>query len=78
MISTRTAREPYLEPHQTHPDPNTPYEAKLAGSLTEIFTGGATTLPEVVDGLNALGLHGPDGGPWTEGTFGAEMRRLGN
>lgn len=78
MISTRTAREPYLEPHQTHPDPITPYEAKLAGSLTEIFTGGATTLPEVVDGLNALGLHGPDGGPWTEDTFRAEMRRLGN
>ncbi|MEE4025017.1 recombinase-like helix-turn-helix domain-containing protein [Gordonia sp. PKS22-38] len=74
---TRTAREPYLETHQTHPEPITPYERKLAGSLTEIFSGGATTLDEVVDGLNTLGLHGPDGGPWTEQTFRAEMRRLG-
>ncbi len=75
---TRPAREPYLEVHQTHPEPITPYEQKLAGSLTEIFTAGATTLTEVVDGLNALGLHGPDGGPWTDENFRAEMRRLGN
>lgn len=74
---TRTAREPYLETHQTHSEPITPYERKLAGSLTEIFGGGATTLDEVVDGLNALGLNGPDGRPWTEQTFRAEMRRLG-
>ncbi|MED5803442.1 recombinase-like helix-turn-helix domain-containing protein [Gordonia sp. Z-3] len=75
---TRPAREPYLEVHQTHPDAITPYERKLAGSLTEIFTAGAATLTEVVDGLNTLGLHGPDGGPWTEENFRAEMRRLGN
>lgn len=74
---TRTAREPYLAIHQTHPEPITPYENKLAGSLTEVFSSGATTLDEVVEGLNALGLHGPDGKPWSDHTFRAEMRRLG-
>jgi hypothetical protein len=76
-MTTRTAREPYLEAHQTHPEPITPYERKLAGSLTEVFSGGATSLDEVVAGLNALGLHGPNGKPWSDDTFRAEMRRLG-
>ena len=58
-------------------NPITPYEAKLAGTLTEIFSGGATTLAEVVEGLNNLGLHAPDGGSWTDENFRAEMRRLG-
>lgn len=74
---TRTAREPYLETHQSHPDPITPYERKLAGSLTEIYSSGVDTLDGVVAGLNDLGLHGPDGGPWTAENFRAEMRRLG-
>ncbi|MFF2082998.1 recombinase-like helix-turn-helix domain-containing protein [Nocardia sp. NPDC058176] len=77
-MTTRTAREPYLEANQTHPDPITPYEHKLAGSLTEVFTAGAQTLDQVVDGLNGLGLHGPDGGPWNAENFRAEMRRLGD
>ncbi|RRQ27410.1 hypothetical protein DK926_13045 [Rhodococcus sp. Eu-32] len=77
-MNTRTAREQYLDSNQTHPQPITPYEAKLAGSLTEIYSGGVETLDGVVDGLNDLGLHGPDGGPWTAENFRAEMRRLGN
>jgi hypothetical protein len=76
-MTTRTAREPYLEVHQTHPEPITPYETKLAGSISEVFTGGATTLAEVVAGLNDLGLHGPGGDLWTDDSFRAEMRRLG-
>lgn len=76
-MTTRTTRQPYLEPHQTHPEPITPYEHKLAGSMWEIFSGGASTLDEVVAGLNGLGLHGPDGNQWTEDSFRAEMRRLG-
>lgn len=76
-MTTRTAHEPYLETHQTHPGPITPYERKLAGSLTEIYSGGVDTLDGVVAGLNTLGLHGPDGGPWTTENFRAEMRRLG-
>ncbi|WP_207841957.1 recombinase-like helix-turn-helix domain-containing protein [Williamsia soli] len=76
-MTTRTAREPYLEANQTHPEPITPYEMKLSGSLTEVFSSGATTLDDVVAGLNALGLHGPDGKAWSDDTFRAEMRRLG-
>ncbi|WP_020106867.1 recombinase-like helix-turn-helix domain-containing protein [Nocardia sp. 348MFTsu5.1] len=76
-MTTRTAREPYLETHQSHPEPITPYERKLAGSLSEVYAGGVDTLDGVVEGLNNLGLHGPDGGPWTAESFRAEMRRLG-
>ena len=68
----------YLEVHQTHPDPFTPYETKLAGSIMEIFGRGTHDLPGLVAGLNDLGLHAPDGGEWTEDSFRTEMRRMGD
>lgn len=70
-------REQYLEPHQTHPEPMSPYELKLSGAIMEIFGTGVHDLPGLVAGLNGLGLHGPDGNRWTDETFRAEMRRLG-
>jgi hypothetical protein len=70
--------EQYLDPHQTHPHPITPYEAKLSGAIMEVFGRGVHDLPGLVDGLNGLGLNAPDGSAWTEETFRAEMRRLGN
>lgn len=68
----------YLEVHQTHPQPFTPYETKLAGSIMEIFRRGTHDLPGLVQGLNDLGLHSPDGGEWTEENFRDEMRRMGD
>ncbi|QNG17502.1 hypothetical protein G4H71_07090 [Rhodococcus triatomae] len=68
----------YLEAHQTHPLPMTPYESKLSGSIMEVFGRGVHDLPGLIDGLNELGLHAPDGGGWTEDNFRAEMRRLGD
>ncbi len=70
--------EQYLEEHQTHPDPISPYEAKLSGAIMEVFGRGVHDLPGLVNGLNGLGLNAPDGSAWTEDTFRAEMRRLGN
>ena len=70
--------EQYLDPHQTHPEPITPYERKLSGAVMEVFGTGTHDLPGLVAGLNGLGLHAPDGTPWTEENFRAEMRRLGD
>lgn len=69
--------EQYLEPNQARTGRVTPYEKKLAGALSEIFAGGTKDLPGVVAGLNGLGLNAPDGSPWDEARFRAEMRRLG-
>jgi hypothetical protein len=70
--------EQYLETHQTHPDPISPYEAKLSGAIMEVFGRGVHDLPGLVAGLNGLGLNAPDGNAWTEDNFRAEMQRLGN
>ncbi|OYO18340.1 hypothetical protein CGZ93_15210 [Enemella dayhoffiae] len=70
--------EQYLEPHQTHPEPFSPYELKLSGSIMEVFARGTHDLPGLIKGLNDLGLHGPGGREWTEDSFRDEMRRLGN
>lgn len=67
----------YLETNQTHPQPFSPYETKLSGSIMEIFGRGVHDLPSLVEGLNNMGLNAPDGGPWTEENFRSEMRRLG-
>lgn len=68
----------YLDAHQTHPAPLTPYELKLSGSIMEVFGTGVGDLPGLVAGLNELGLHAPDGTAWNENNFRAEMRRLGD
>ena len=67
----------YLEVHQTHPEPISPYEKKLAGSIMEVFGRGVHDLPGLVAGLNDLGLKAPDGAAWDEETFRSEMRRMG-
>ncbi|WP_435201863.1 recombinase-like helix-turn-helix domain-containing protein [Janibacter sp. GS2] len=67
----------YLEVHQTHPEPFSPYELKLSGSIQEIFGRGIHDLPGLVSGLNDLGLHAPDGSSWTQESFRDEMRRMG-
>lgn len=70
--------EQYLEAHQTHPHPISPYEAKLSGAIMEVFSRGVQELSGLIDGLNGLGLNAPDGGAWNEENFRAEMQRLGN
>lgn len=67
----------YLVEHQTHPEPISPYEAKLSGAIMEVFARGTHDLDGLVAGLNGLGLSAPDGGEWTNESFRSEMQRLG-
>ncbi|WP_327664157.1 MULTISPECIES: recombinase-like helix-turn-helix domain-containing protein [unclassified Streptomyces] len=76
--STETTTDwPYLEIHQSRDHEPSPYEYKLAATLEEVFTKVGHELTDVVSGLNARQVHAPDGAPWTEESFRAEMHRLG-
>lgn len=70
-------QEPYLEPNQTRDGSLTPYEAKLAGIIQQVFADGHYELPALVQGLNDHGSLAPNGQPWTEQAFRTEMSRLG-
>ncbi|WP_055702573.1 recombinase-like helix-turn-helix domain-containing protein [Streptomyces silaceus] len=72
-----TTTWPYLDVHQSRTREPSPYEYKLAATLEEIFTKEGHELDHVVRGLNARQVHAPDGAPWTEESFRAEMNRLG-
>jgi hypothetical protein len=62
---------------QNRAAPPTDYENRLADALEAVFEGGATTLDEVVAGLNARGLRSADGLAWTAARYEAELARLG-
>lgn len=68
---------PYLEIHQSRTHEPSPYAYKLAATLEEVFAREGHDLADVVRGLNARKVHAPDGAPWTEQSFRAEMHRLG-
>ena len=53
------------------------YENRLGDALEQVFASGATELAEVVKKLNEMGMAAPDGAPWTEARFEAEMAKLG-
>lgn len=55
----------------------TPYENALGDALEHAFAGGAETLEQVVESLNAQNVRAADGKPWTVASFEAEMARLG-
>ncbi|MDV6275102.1 recombinase-like helix-turn-helix domain-containing protein [Rhodococcus erythropolis] len=67
----------YLVEHQARSVPATPYEAKLAGAIEEVFGSGRHDLDGLVDGLNQLGMLAPNGEPWTADVFTAEIARMG-
>jgi hypothetical protein len=67
----------YLVRNQSRSADPTAYDLKLAGAIEEVFGTGRHDLPGLVDGLNELGILGPDGQRWTEDTFTATMQRLG-
>lgn len=62
---------------QTRAREPTDYENRLGDALEQVFAGGAGALAEVVEGLNQLELPDPGGRAWTEASFEAEMKRLG-
>jgi hypothetical protein len=62
---------------QTRDSEPTDYENRLGDALEQAFADGALELGEVVERLNKLKFPDPDGRPWTEASFQAEMRRFG-
>lgn len=68
---------PYLEIHQSRTSEPSPYAYQLAATLEEVFAHEGHQLADVVHGLNARKVHAPDGQPWTEQSFRAEIHRLG-
>ena len=77
-VRKRLARESKAR-RAARPDPDKPDLAqnRLGDALEDLFARGVRDLAEIAAGLNALGVPAPDGRPWTEASFGAEMRRLG-
>ena len=55
----------------------TAYENALGDALEKVFAGGAETLEQVVEGLNAQAFRSAEGEAWTVASFEAEMARLG-
>ena len=53
------------------------YENALGDALERVFAGGAETIGQVVEGLNAQAFRSSAGEPWTVASFEAEMARLG-
>lgn len=62
---------------QTRSAEPTPYENELADALIVAFDTGIEELAPLVDHLNAKGVYGPDGTPWTVEIFEREIARLG-
>lgn len=62
---------------QTRAAAPTAYENALGDALEAVFSAGAETVEQVVEGLNAHGFRRADGGAWSVDQFEAEMARLG-
>lgn len=56
--------------------PEKGYEDTLGDGLEEVLKSGKTSLTEIVEGLNALNVHGPNGRRWTEALLKTEFARL--
>ena len=67
----------YLDPHQARERPPTPYEDLLGDAIERAYAAGIHELPALVAQLNRSGPMGPNGQPWTETSFPAEMAKLG-
>jgi hypothetical protein len=62
---------------QTRAAPPTEFENRLADALEQVFAAGADTLAAVVARLNEMQVRDASGARWSEASFEAEMRRLG-
>lgn len=77
VFGNRSYPEPWLEPRQVQTRPPTAYENLLADAIEAAFAAGIRELPQLVARLNDEGVRAPDGQPWTESRFEAEIKRLG-
>lgn len=67
----------YLNPNQIRTAEPTEFENKLGDALETIFMKREYELPQVIAGLNALGVFDEHGRAWTETSFCETMERLG-
>jgi len=67
----------YHNPHQARKAPPTPFEDMLGDSIERAYAQGLHDAAGVVGYLNKFGPCAPNGVPWTEEMFAAEMKRLG-
>lgn len=67
----------YLEPHQTRDRAPTAHENAIADVIERCYAAGIHDRASLVAELNRADVAGPDGKPWTEASFEAEMKRLG-
>jgi hypothetical protein len=56
--------------------PTKSYEDLLGDGLEAVLRKGATSLSEIVAGLNELNVHGPQAQRWTESLLESELRQL--
>jgi len=76
--SIETYAAPQLIRWQTRPAPPSEYENALGDALEALFSREIYDLDAIVAGLNESGPAAPDGEPWTEASFQAAMKRLGD
>jgi hypothetical protein len=62
---------------QTRPAPPSEFELSLAGALEQIFAQRIYELPDIVAALNRDGVRTRQGETWTEPSFIATFRELG-
>lgn len=62
---------------QTRPAPPTEFESSLAAALEQIFAQRIYELPDIVAALNRDGVRTRQGEAWTEQSFVATFRELG-
>ncbi|MEM7442200.1 MAG: recombinase-like helix-turn-helix domain-containing protein [Pseudomonadota bacterium] len=62
---------------QTRAAPPSAYENALGDAIETAFGEGHYELEPLVARINELGVKSPEGTPWTEQRFCAEMARLG-
>jgi hypothetical protein len=63
---------------QSRSAPPTEYENHLADALEKVLGDGNHDLPGIVTHLNEMRVYAPTGRAWTEESFCAEMKRLGD
>jgi hypothetical protein len=62
---------------QTRAAPPSAYEIVLGDAIETAFGEGHYDIEHLVNRINDLGVLSPEGTPWTEDRFKAEMARLG-
>jgi hypothetical protein len=68
----------YVNPHQARQREPTQYETLLGDAMERAFGQGLWELDQLVGYLNQSGPLAPNGQPWSEASFAAELKRLAN